>query len=439
MELVAIPAATPSFNRRRTRAGRAPLARLLLALLACSVLIGPAAASRIAWPVASNNEKRDLTWGETYALQYLALLYEADNDVAVAHELVGRIKEVFAARDDARGAFGRHPTWSFTDLSGGKPASDAGTDGMILFPIVRTMYLFRQRGLHTSPAFAADYATIIARSRETADFALKDWNPEAGAFRAPAASRDHYVDVNGRSMHEAPQLPYNLSHSMGRALVHLYQLTSKREYADCVIAMARSWRAAVSTRNDETLVWNYWVRYPKMIEDVSHGQITIDFVHLAYEAKLAFAASFMSRLATTVERRMVGSNGYATGTIDGRGFKPENRRWSGLLAPYVRDRLVLDRIKLAAGPPHSPAKDGLAALATQTAHMTTRKQGAGAACRTSLQCSTLVCEASGRCASAQAMNAGTGEHDPAPTVKRRSSAERSRDVARQLGREFTGR
>src|SRR3989344_2341980 len=104
------------------------------------------------------------------------------------------------------------------------PVADAGTDGMILYPMSRYLLYIKNKKLHSDPQW--EFADIHEAVINSVRVHSGDWNPSLGTYRAPAETKDCYRDSQGTPMWDTPELPANLASAMGRVHANLYAAQS---------------------------------------------------------------------------------------------------------------------------------------------------------------------------------------------------------------------
>lgn len=269
------------------------------------------------------NEDGYLAWGESYILESYLTMYEATGDTAWLDKFVAHAKRVVGSTDSARGIsdykgrslFG----WSSQKYSKpqllrpsmpGEPSGEYrprvvlwGHTGMIVYPFVKFAEIVDNNNeLQKKYKHDADYFT------QAAEQAVKVFNDNwrySGAFGIGyyVVDADEPVEWNYNTCRGHCTEPINRDLGMGRVMVGLCVLTSKREYCQKATALATYFKNVLALSAGR-YIWN---TDKTSTEDISHGAVDAGFAFDAYRAWIVFTKEDMERFARTLTMAYDGS------------------------------------------------------------------------------------------------------------------------------------
>lgn len=175
--------------------------------------------------------------------------------------------------------------------------------GMIAYPLARYARMILGHPSLSKGPRRGSAERFLRAAEDAVAFHDSEWSAEGVVAAGYKAAKGSPVFADGC------QLPFNRSHAMGQTLVELSRATRVPDYADRVHALVRSWRAALQPGSHGGATWNFCppfsriftgyditdrvsVYTPQMhpiqvMEDISHGAITAEFLVAAHDAGIA--------------------------------------------------------------------------------------------------------------------------------------------------------
>lgn len=328
------------------------------------------------WAVAdATNEQGLYSWQEGPVLKSYVLMYRAHRDPYYLDKFLDHADLVLANRDSVRQVTDYRgqtlPGWRNFNVTVGKTSPmligvDAGniTYGMTMFArVVRAT-----PALGTIPRYADAADACVAAS--AAAVAVHDED-----FKIISSRTGSYTFKKGSPYEvDGIEYPTNMDLAIGATVLNLWHLTGERRYYDRARLLARHWRDDWSHLADGAIVWPHqhkdswpyrgWseadgvsVNMPSYnpntrVEDLSHGQMCIEFAELAHASGL-YDRIDLVRLARTLTRHTMTSDAAGDLTVFERidGSRPDAGKikqeiYAGgwlPLAPYAEDPLA-DRV-----------------------------------------------------------------------------------------------
>ncbi len=168
------------------------------------------------------------------------------------------------------------------------------------------------------------------------------------------------ADVYAPIWYAGLDVPFNQMHTLGLAMVELYEITGNPAYRDKVEKLAITYKNDLKlNKTAEAYTWGYWwskgYRFkgwkatdstpnymPSMgaqakDEDISHGGISVAFAYRAWEAGIVFTDTDMQRFANTLKFLVLKEDGTAAPRVSGDGVPVQNvavMRWLQLAKVY---------------------------------------------------------------------------------------------------------
>jgi len=265
----------------------------------------------IPYTVPVHNENNDLSWAESYRLQFLLRKYEATENINSLREFIARADQVLNARDDNRQT-SIQPRWSEKITCSGTPVASAGTDGLIIYPLTRFAWLIKERNLHHEPVCSASTAstqTTCSRTDTIGDVAVGYINKAIQTINSHSLElsdeKKGYlfpVEASCKRDYEDRVQPYNLDHAMGRALIMAYLVTQDRSLLLSARKLTHWFKDELARHSEYSWpTWFYW-QGDNQYEDISHGSIVVDFVYLSWQNGIDFLHEDIQKMAITVSK-----------------------------------------------------------------------------------------------------------------------------------------
>jgi hypothetical protein len=252
------------------------------------------------------NEGGNLAWGEAYILEAVLDVYKATRDPWFLDKVVEHVDLVLAKRDDKRGKTdlirGRvMPGWGCENYTDGKWHVWLVHSGMITYPIATFCRIINEdRSLHAKYKLKEDeYRAAVI---EVVDSYDGDWDEKHRYYVG------RYGEENGTC------LAFNQQLALGRTLIQL----NAEPYRSRAKRMARTFKSNLKLGRDETYLW-YYSPDSSQQEDISHGQIDVDFACLAYRNGIEFDKKDLRRFANTLIDVCKKPDGTFSRRVDGTG------------------------------------------------------------------------------------------------------------------------
>lgn len=238
--------------------------------------------------------------------------------------------------------------------------------GMIAYPLARyARMILGDPSLSRGPRRASGERFLRA-AEDAVAFHNKEWSVEGDLAAGYKSTKGSPVFADGC------QLPFNRSHAMGQTLVELFRATKAPDYAEKVHALVRTWRAAMQPGSHGGATWNFWPPFswifsgydikdrvslytPQMhpiqvMEDISHGAITAEFLVAAHNAGIAVTDDDLEVLVGAYIKEFCLGTESVRWRFDGGAAQPvravQCARWMGLADKNVAHHIasVMDRI-----------------------------------------------------------------------------------------------
>lgn len=316
---------------------------------------------------AYTNEDGALAWGTSYILEAYLDMYEATRDRKYLTKFITLAVAMVERTDDRRGLPDykgrRRLGWGAVKYS---RASERVVwlvhTGMITYPLLRLTMIVRETPTLTG------LAETVRRFQNLTEQALHEFD---GQWRYDSLARlGHYVyeddEPHGDHVGTEMPVPFNQQLAAGRAFILLWKLTGDSAYRQRAEGLARHFKKHLREDSRGAYQWDYWygkglLRY-KLLEDLSHGAIDVDFTVLAMRESLIFTRNDLARFVSAFFRD--------TNAHDGKMLEPNDAvgRWLELAEVECGVyRVVMPYLMSMTGTQHSQVLLGVAKLAKYAA------------------------------------------------------------------------
>ncbi len=284
-----------------------------------------------------------LSWGMSYRMVTLNLLYEATGDTQYLDKQLELIQKIFTKRDCDLATKYTDPgkyqdfqrarlmkAWGTGSYSKGQYTCWAVHTGMTVYPMAEFVRIVRAGGDAT-----ATYAQQVEQYVPLMEEAVKEYDAE---WRdGPEAGQGYYLFPESDSQLSGQILPLNQMNAPGRALFALYDITGKPEYKEKAEKLAAFMKSKLTHIEDgDHYAWAYWAKPPDAPpssgEDVSHAAINAHFMYVAWEHGAVFDDTDMQRLGRTFTVGLYLGDGQFSGNV---GRRRSNDKYTGQLARWT--------------------------------------------------------------------------------------------------------
>lgn len=294
------------------------------------------------WYIGYNNETGTLAWGEARVMRAYLCMYQVTGDIHYLDKFVKHADSVLKMRDSIRGVTDYRglslPAWRSGDLftKGRGYYLYAVHTGMIAYPFAGFAKI-----VYSNPSLAnykSNADTYLQAAKDAVFVHEADFvdNGTTGYYRDPKGCPEGFDGLG---------IPFNQYLAMARAELILYEVTKEKPYLDRVTKMANHFKSYLETdQSTNSYQWRYWWGpgfdgytaadylstntpfYPglKGYEDITHGEIDVDFAYLAFKDGIVFNKSDMQQFGNTVEKKMLHSDGNVAILVNGEGTIDEN-------------------------------------------------------------------------------------------------------------------
>lgn len=288
------------------------------------------------------NENGALAWAQSYLLEAYLDMYLGTGDPVWIEKFLRQSKRVINATDQARGLqdyLGRSLFgWSSQRYSkphgwkaGDKP--DLTVDnkprvvlwvhsGMIAFPMAKFALMVQNDP--KLAGFADQVAPLLSAAQKAVGVFNHQWRND------PSRSEGYYVYEKNMPVYGIVENQANLRSAInadlavGKVLAALCLLKREGDYCQKTKALAKKFSNNLILSGNR-YIWHY--RYKedrhltKVMEDLSHGAIDIEFAYACYQAGIQFTRADMQRFANTLLACQKGAR--FSRFVDGQGDDPQ--------------------------------------------------------------------------------------------------------------------
>lgn len=249
-----------------------------------------------------DNLNGNLAWGESYMLMSYFSMYESTGDISYLKKIAKRSYLLIEKNDlnvqkkDFRGDL--RPLWLSTRYSKNEePIAWVVHTGMITYPILLFCHeILRNQNLHqengiNEKSLLKDAKILLKQVQIILDSHDDEWNNVIGNY---VFSQDFPLEAN---ILIGEVLPFNMFSAMGRSQLMMYKITGEDKYKIKTVLMAEYFKNELQL-HDGSYIWQY---HPKVnrYEDISHGQIEVQFAYLCFKEGIVFTRRDMKRFSNT--------------------------------------------------------------------------------------------------------------------------------------------
>lgn len=249
-----------------------------------------------------DNLNGNLAWGESYMLMSYFSMYEATGDIFYLKKIAKRSYLLIEKNDlnvqkkDFRGDI--RPLWLSTKYSENEePIAWVVHTGMITYPILLFCHeVLKNQNLHqengtNEESLLEDAKRLFKEVKLILNSHDEEWNNVVGNYMFP---KDFPLEAE---ILIGEVLPFNMFAAMGRSQLMMYKITGEDKYKIKTVLMAEYFKNELQLI-DGSYVWKY---HPKVnrYEDISHGQIEVQFAYLCFKEGIVFTRRDMKRFSNT--------------------------------------------------------------------------------------------------------------------------------------------
>lgn len=276
------------------------------------------------------NENGSLAWGESYLLEAYLDMYTATDSIYYLEKFVSHANNVIANTDQARELKdyrGRSVIgWSATKYSANNMrVIYLVHTGMITYPLVKFAKIIKSDP-YLYEQFEQVANTYLTTTKEALSVFDPDWNfdynTDEGFYQINAIeitqSRMPLTNFQGVRW----PVHFNQQLAAGRSLVILCQLEGNASFS-CQQAkgLANHFKNRLIQQDNGSYIWHMWYGVgldlsTYLIEDISHGSISLDFAILAYRSGIVFEQEDIKRFIKTYQENVF-NNEQVAANVDG--------------------------------------------------------------------------------------------------------------------------